>query len=98
MCACVSINGFLSLCVCLGGGVSLGPSCLSLNPPLGQLTQQIFSCKEKPVPFGPLYGNLEQIPSGFTTIIQNGFKEVLNLRYVDITVHVETVEKEACVV
>ncbi|CAB1448409.1 unnamed protein product [Pleuronectes platessa] len=28
------------------------------------LTQQVFSCKEEPVQFGPLYGNLERFPRG----------------------------------
>lgn len=77
-----------SVIVCMfeGGGVSLSPSCFSLNPPLGQLTQQIFSWKEDLVQFGPLYGNVEQIPSGFIKIIQNDFAQVLNLRYICIAI------------
>lgn len=71
----------LDLCVCIsvfsvsvwggvgvGGGslsLSLCPSCFSISPPLGYLTQQVFSCKEELVQFGPLYGNVERNPSGF---------------------------------
>ncbi len=66
-----------------GGGVFLGPSCFSLSPPPGQLTQQVFSGKEELVEFGPLYGKLERIPSGFIKIMQNDSAEAFHQRYVE---------------
>lgn len=48
-----------------GVGVFLSPSCFSLNPLLGQLTQQVFNCSEEPVQLEALYGNLERIPFWF---------------------------------
>lgn len=70
-------------CVCLREGVFLGPSCFSLSPPLGQLTQQVFSCKEELVQFGPLYGNLRGFRSGSIKIMQDDPTEVSVQRYVE---------------
>lgn len=67
----------------MGDGVFLGPPCFSLSPPLGQLTQQVFSCKDELVQFGPLYGNLERIPSGFIKVMQNDSAEVFHQTYVE---------------
>lgn len=67
LCNCVCVCVFchcVSVCI-FEGGVFLGPSCFSLSPPLGQRTQQVFSCKEELVQFGPLYGNLEWFPLWF---------------------------------
>lgn len=57
ICAC-ELFGFACLCVCFREGVSLGPSGFSLSPPLGQLTRQVFSCKEELVQFWALIWKL----------------------------------------